>query len=69
MRKLFGNPVLYQSASFVLFLLAFPLVSLGTTEGPPWLWALGLASLTLGASLPPAQRLFCPPPKEEPEPE
>lgn len=61
MQKLFKNPVVYLSTSFVLLIISYPLISFGTTHGPDFLWWLGLAALVLGAAIPPAQRLLCPP--------
>lgn len=58
MQKLFANRTVYLSVSFLLLLSSFPLISLGTTGGPAFLWWLGLAALVLGALIPPAQRLF-----------
>ncbi|MCB1347981.1 MAG: hypothetical protein KDK11_04815 [Maritimibacter sp.] len=53
--------------SLVFLLAAFPLISLGTTSGPPVLWWLGLMALCIGGVLPPLRRVF--PPKEPlPEP-
>lgn len=46
------------SASLVLLLIAFPLISIGTTGGSPMLWRLGLAALVTGGILPPLRRLF-----------
>jgi hypothetical protein len=44
--------------SFVLFLVATPLISFGATRGPRVLVWIGLAALCVGALIPPAQRLF-----------
>ncbi len=64
MRGLFRNRVAYLSLSFVLLLVSYPLISWGTTRGPELLWWLGLATLVLGAMIPPAQRLLFPPKKD-----
>ena len=61
MKKLFSNRVVYLGISFLLFVSSYPLVSIGTTGGPEFLWWLGLAALLLRAMIPPAQRLFFPP--------
>lgn len=61
MHRLFKNRIVYLSLSFLLMICAFPLISIGTTRGPEFLWWLGLAALLLGAMIPPAQRLFLPP--------
>lgn len=60
MQRLFNNRVVYMSISFVLLILSFPLISIGTVEGPAFLWWLGLVTLLVGAMIPPAQRLFFP---------
>ena len=44
------------SISLVLLLVAFPLISIGTTTGPPVLWWLGLVALALGGLIPPLRR-------------
>ncbi|QIG49361.1 hypothetical protein G5V57_17500 [Nordella sp. HKS 07] len=63
MSALFKNPLAYLSTSFVLFLVALPLVSIGTTSGPRILLWLGLAALCVGGLIPPVQRLlFAPKP-------
>jgi hypothetical protein len=51
--------------SLVLLLLAFPLISIGTTTGPALLWWLGLAALGIGAAIPPVRRFTArrPPPR------
>lgn len=61
MRRLFKNRVVYLSVSFLLLITSFPLINIGTTEGPAFLWWLGLVTLVAGAMIPPAQRLFFPP--------
>ncbi|MFL1404469.1 hypothetical protein ACJO2E_03860 [Marinobacter sp. M1N3S26] len=66
MKRLFKNRIVYLSLSFLLLLASFPLISIGTTEGPAFLWWLGLVVLLVGAMIPPAQRLFFPP-KEKSE--
>ena len=48
------------SISLVLLLIAFPLISIGTTSGPTMLWWLGLAALVIGGILPPLRRVFAP---------
>ena len=45
-----------RNVSLVLMLAAFPLISIGTTGDQPTVWWLGLASLALGALIPPAMR-------------
>jgi hypothetical protein len=46
------------SVSMVLMLAAFPLISIGTTQGPDLLWWLGLGALSLGGLIPPAGRFL-----------
>lgn len=46
------------SIALVLLLLSVPIISLGTTNGQPAVWGLGLAALGLGALIPPARRLY-----------
>lgn len=53
------NPLAYLSTSFALFLVAIPLVSIGTTGGPRVSLWIGLAALCVGALIPPIQRLAC----------
>ena len=45
-----------RNISLLLMLAAFPLISIGTTSDRPLLWWIGLASLTVGALLPPVMR-------------
>ncbi len=45
------------SIAFVLLLIALPLISIGATSGPDWMWQLGLALLLIGLLIPPALRL------------
>lgn len=58
MVALLKSPLAYLSTSFALFLIALPLVSIGTTDGPRVLWWIGLAALCVGGFIPPVQRLF-----------
>lgn len=52
--------------SMALLLVAFPLISLGTTQGPDALWWLGLLALVAGGSIPPLQRLIAARRSEQP---
>ncbi|MFP7674606.1 hypothetical protein ACG74X_14745 [Marivita sp. S0852] len=61
------NRFLTLSVSLVLLLIAFPLISIGTTSGPALLWWIGLGALVLGGILPPLRRLF-PEKDKTPEP-
>lgn len=46
------------SLSMGLLLIAFPLISIGTTRGLPFLWWLGLLALVAGGLIPPARRFL-----------
>lgn len=70
MVALLKNRLAYLSTSFALFLIALPLISIGTTSGPRLLLWLGLAALCVGGLIPPVQRLVCgaePPSASKPE--
>ncbi|MEO8992213.1 MAG: hypothetical protein ABI284_07090 [Nitrosospira sp.] len=56
--SLLKNRLTYLTISFVLLVLAFPLISIGTSQGPAWLWHLGLSSLITGGMIPPLYRLL-----------
>jgi predicted cobalt transporter CbtA len=45
-----------QGIAFVLFLVALPLISFGTTEGQEALWWIGLALIVIAGILPPLTR-------------
>ena len=66
MTALFANRIALLTTSFVLFLAAVPLISIGTTRGPRALLWIGLAALCVGALIPPLYRLCCAP-KESPD--
>lgn len=53
------------SLSMALLLGAYPLISLGTMQGSPVLWWLGLLALALGGLIPPARRFIA---ASQPEP-
>jgi hypothetical protein len=53
------KPVAYLGASFILFMAAPVLISIGTTGGPRALLWMGLAALCIGGLIPPVQRLIC----------
>jgi hypothetical protein len=42
--------------SFILFLISYPLISLGTMDGGDALWVAGLVALGLAGLIPPASR-------------
>lgn len=62
---MFTNRLANLSASFLLFLIAPPLISIGTTSGPRTLLWIGLAALCVAALIPPAQRLLLSPASSE----
>lgn len=41
-----------ETLAFVLLLLAFPVISIGTTHGGGWLWWIGLLVFVLAGVLP-----------------
>lgn len=68
MIALFKNRLAYLSVSLVLLIIAFPLISMGTSYGPPVLWWAGLLALVAGGLIPPVQRLLLGSPVAKPEP-
>lgn len=52
------NRLAALTVSLLLMLAAFPLISIGTTKGPPMLWWLGLAALGVGGLIPPVRRFL-----------
>lgn len=58
MINILKNRIVFLSTSFILLVAAFPLISIGTTTGPNWLWWLGLIALTIGGLIPPLQRIL-----------
>jgi len=62
MIALFKNRLAYLSLSLILLIVAFPLISIGTTTGPRPLWWFGLLALACGGLIPPLQRLLLGPP-------
>jgi hypothetical protein len=70
MVALFKSRVAYLGISFALFLIALPLVSIGSTTGPRVLLWTGFAALCVGALIPPMQRLlFAPGPSAASRPD
>lgn len=57
MAALLTNALAYLSTSFALFLIALPLISIGTTGGPRLLLWIGLVALCAGSFIPLMQRL------------
>jgi hypothetical protein len=58
MLALLNNRLTYLSTSLLLLVAAVPLISTGTSRGIHQLWYLGLAALTVGGLIPPAQRFL-----------
>ncbi|MEZ5512654.1 MAG: hypothetical protein R3F58_02140 [Steroidobacteraceae bacterium] len=65
MKDLFKNRLAYLSTSLILLVVAFPLISVGTTRGFAVLWWAGLLALGCGGLIPPLQRLLLGPPPTE----
>ena len=65
--SLLKSRLAYLSTSFALFLIALPLISIGTTRGPRVLLWIGFAALCLGGLIPPVQRLLMPKPERAAE--
>ncbi|MCF7646959.1 hypothetical protein KQ943_16225 [Pseudochrobactrum asaccharolyticum] len=61
MKRILQNRLSYLSVSFVLFLVALPLVSLGTTNDWRLMSTLGMVALSVAAIIPPLQRVLFPP--------
>lgn len=62
--RILQNRLLYLSISFVLFLAALPLVSIGTTNDFRLMTLFGMAALSVAAIIPPLQRTLFPPKSE-----
>lgn len=60
-KKILQNRLSYLSVSFVLFLAALPLVSLGTTNDWRLMSTIGMVALSVAAIIPPLQRVLFPP--------
>jgi hypothetical protein len=58
--RLFKNRLASLSVSLALLLVAFPLISIGATNGSSALWWFGLGALAAGGLIPPARRLVIP---------
>lgn len=56
--SLIKSRLTYLTLSFALFATAFPLISIGTSQGPAWLWWLGLGALIVGGMIPPFYRII-----------
>ncbi|MBK3745868.1 hypothetical protein G3A39_42725 [Paraburkholderia aspalathi] len=60
-KRILQNRLSYLSVSFVLFLTALPLVSIGTTNDWRLISGLGMVALSVAAVIPPLQRVLFPP--------
>ena len=60
-KRILQNRLSYLSVSFVLFLAALPLVSLGTTNDWRLMSTIGMVALSVAAIIPPLQRMLFPP--------
>lgn len=60
-KRILQNRLSYLSVSFVLFLVALPLVSLGTTNDWRLMSMIGMVALSVAAIIPPLQRVLFPP--------
>lgn len=59
------NTTLLQAVAFVLFLIALPLLSVGTVEEQELLWYAGLAMIVIAGVLPPLGRFVGQPEDDE----
>ena len=57
-KRILQNRLSYLSVSFVLFLAALPLVSLGTTNDWRLVSTIGMVALSVAAIIPPLQRML-----------
>lgn len=60
-KRFLQNRLAYLSVSFVLFLAALPLISIGTTHDWRLVSGLGMMALSVAAIIPPLQRILFPP--------
>ncbi|MFK4823722.1 hypothetical protein ACI0FM_02820 [Paenochrobactrum sp. BZR 588] len=60
-KRILQNRLSYLSVSFVLFIVALPLVSLGTTNDWRIMSTIGMVALSIAAIIPPLQRVLFPP--------
>lgn len=60
-KRILQNRLSYLSVSFLMFLAALPLISIGTTNDWRLVSGLGMVSLTIAAVIPPLQRMLFPP--------
>lgn len=60
-KRILQNRLSYLSVSLVLFLVALPLISLGTTRDWKLISTLGMIAMSVAAVIPPLQRILFPP--------
>jgi hypothetical protein len=60
-KRILQNRLSYLSVSFVLFMLALPFVSFGTSNDWRLLSTIGMIALAIAAIIPPLQRMLFPP--------
>lgn len=60
-KRFLQNRMSYLGLSFVLFIAALPLISIGAAGPPRGLFWLGFVSMGVAAAIPPVQRLLYPP--------
>lgn len=60
-KRILQNRLSYLSVSFLLFLAALPLISIGTTSDWRLVSTAGMVALSIAAVIPPLQRLLFPP--------
>ncbi len=60
-KRILQNRLSYLSVSFLMFLAALPLISIGTTNDWRLVSGLGMVALTIAAVIPPLQRMLFPP--------
>ncbi|TSH96672.1 hypothetical protein FOZ76_08570 [Verticiella sediminum] len=56
-KRILQNRMSYLSLSFALFLVALPLISLGSAENSDTLFWLGFVSMGIASAIPPIQKL------------
>ena len=60
-KRILQNRLSYLSVSFLLFLAALPLISIGTTNDWRLVSTAGMVALSIATVIPPLQRLLFPP--------
>ncbi len=62
-KRILQNRLSYLSISFLMFLAALPMISIGTTNDWRLVSGLGVVALSIAAVIPPLQRMLFPPKK------